>query len=45
MNVSNISDGLSKMSGYVSYSRTFDTNATIEVSEKYNTKKEERKSE
>lgn len=45
MNVFNIADGLSKMSGYVSYSRTFDTNATLEDSEKYNTKKEERKSE
>lgn len=45
MNVFNIADGLSKMSGYVSYSRTFDTNATLEDSEKYKTKKEERKSE
>lgn len=45
MNVFNIADGMSKMSGYVSYSRTFDTNATLEDSEKYKTKKEERKSE
>ena len=45
MNVSSISDGMSKMSGYVSYSRRFDSNATLEDSEKYNTEKEEQESE
>lgn len=36
MNVNNISDGMSKMSDYVSYSRSFDINATLEDSEEYN---------
>lgn len=45
MNVGNISDGISKMSDYVSYSRKFDNKATLEDSEKYNTKKEEQESE
>lgn len=42
LQVDNISDGMSKMSEYVSYSRTIDPNATLEDSEKYSTKRKEK---
>jgi len=40
MNVNTIADGMRMMSGYVSYSRSVDTKATLQDSEKYHSDKE-----